>query len=415
MEISAKKVAITIIVVLFAAVGLCQASESVSEHESGQPLVTNIFYDTFIIDALSDVSVQTGVPIIADTTVSGFVTMDLVGVPLEEALTRICAPLGLTFRLMEGGYYLVGAATMDNPTFALLSDTRVVKIRYQQATVVAQLLADMYKPFVKVNGETNTIVITASPELIARIERDIAMIDRPIRQVMLQVLVTELSEGARKSLGTDWQWDSQQEPGEITGALSFTTGVLKTALGYRSANIDDFLMALRAEVEDGKAQIHANPRIVAMDGKSAEVFLGEEQSYIVLVESDSGNTVTRQRVVAKTGVSLKFTPHISDQGDITISVEPEVSTVNGLNKEGFPIISSRRASTTVRVRDGETFVLGGLVSEINVDKTAKVPLLGNLPLLGKLFRSQSTQTSQSEIMILVTPVILDPAADKEVS
>ncbi|MGB4164708.1 MAG: secretin N-terminal domain-containing protein, partial [Bacillota bacterium] len=388
-----KKVAITIVAVVIAVLGTCQASD--------QPLVTNIFYDTFVIDALSDVSVQTGIPIIADTTVSGFVTLDLVDVPFEEALNRICIPLGLTYRLMDGGYYLVGAATTDNPTFALLSDIHVVKVRYQNADTVSRLLTESYKPFVKVDSETNTIVITASPEMIARIQSDIAMIDRPIRQVMLQVLVTELSDGARKALGTEWQWESSKPSSNVEGALSFTAGVLTTALGYGPTSISDFLVALKAEVQKGKAEIHANPRIVTLDGKPAEIFLGEEQQHIVLVESESGQSISRQRIVAETGIRLKFTPRISDEGEITISVEPEVSIVTGTNKEGFPIIASRRASTTVRVRDGETFVLGGLVSEINVKSTTKVPLLGDLPLLGKLFRSENSSSTETEILIMV--------------
>lgn len=401
-----KKVAITIVAVVIAVLGTCQASD--------QPLVTNIFYDTFVIDALSDVSVQTGIPIIADTTVSGFVTLDLVDVPFEEALNRICIPLGLTYRLMDGGYYLVGAATTDNPTFALLSDIHVVKVRYQNADTVSRLLTESYKPFVKVDSETNTIVITASPEMIARIQSDIAMIDRPIRQVMLQVLVTELSDGARKALGTEWQWESSKLSSNVEGALSFTAGVLTTALGYGPTSISDFLVALKAEVQKGKAEIHANPRIVTLDGKPAEIFLGEEQQHIVLVESESGQSISRQRIVAETGIRLKFTPRISDEGEITISVEPEVSIVTGTNKEGFPIIASRRASTTVRVRDGETFVLGGLVSEINVKSTTKVPLLGDLPLLGKLFRSENSSSTETEILIMVTPVILDGSAAAEV-
>ncbi|NLH14277.1 MAG: hypothetical protein GX476_07490 [Firmicutes bacterium] len=401
-----KKVAITIVAVVIAVLGTCQASD--------QPLVTNIFYDTFVIDALSDVSVQTGIPIIADTTVSGFVTLDLVDVPFEEALNRICIPLGLTYRLMDGGYYLVGAATTDNPTFALLSDIHVVKVRYQNADTVSRLLTESYKPFVKVDSETNTIVITASPEMIARIQSDIAMIDRPIRQVMLQVLVTELSDGARKALGTEWQWESSKPSSNVEGALSFTAGVLTTALGYGPTSISDFLVALKAEVQKGKAEIHANPRIVTLDGKPAEIFLGEEQQHIVLVESESGQSISRQRIVAETGIRLKFTPRISDEGEITISVEPEVSIVTGTNEEGFPIIASRRASTTVRVRDGETFVLGGLVSEINVKSTTKVPLLGDLPLLGKLFRSENSSSTETEILIMVTPVILDGSAAAEV-
>jgi type II secretory pathway component GspD/PulD (secretin) len=88
--------------------------------------------------------------------------------------------------------------------------------------------------------------------------------------------------------------------------------------------------------------------------------------------------------------------------------------VTGANKEGFPIIASRSAKTTVRVRDGETFVLGGLVSESSVDSVAKVPLLGDLPLLGKLFRSERTSSSETEVVIMVTPVILDESTAAEV-
>lgn len=414
MHTLSKRIAITTVLVLLAALGSCEASGSELPYGLEQPLVTNIFYDTFVIDALSDVSVQTGIPIIADTTVSGFVTMDLVDVGFEEALARICIPLGLTYRRMDSGYYLVGAATIDNPTFSLLSDTDVVKTRYYKADTISNLLTESYNPYIRVDNETNTIVITASPELIARIKSDIERIDRPIRQVMLQILVTELSDGARRSLGTHWQWDSTESTGNAAGALDFTAGVLTAALGYGSASIDDFLVALKAEVESGQAEIHANPRIVAMDGKPAEVFLGEQQQHMVLAESESGQSVTRQRIVAETGVSLKFTPHISDEGDITTTVEPEVSTVTGTNKEGFPVIASRRASTTVRVSDGETFVLGGLVSETSVWSVTKVPLLGDLPLLGKLFRSERGTSTETEIVIMVTPVILDVPAGAEV-
>lgn len=88
--------------------------------------------------------------------------------------------------------------------------------------------------------------------------------------------------------------------------------------------------------------------------------------------------------------------------------------MTGTNKEGFPVIASRRASTTVRVSDGETFVLGGLVSETSVWSVTKVPLLGDLPLLGKLFRSERGTSTETEIVIMVTPVILDVPAGAEV-
>ena len=328
--------------------------------------VSNIFVETFILDALNDISIETGVPIIADSSVSGFVTMELDDVPLEEALTRICVPFGYTFRLMPEGYYLVGAADVNSPTFAILSETAVVKTKYLTAATVSKLLSDFYKPFIKVDETLNTLVVTGSPELIKRIEADIAKIDIPIRQVLLEVLVVELAEDARRALGTEWQWEVEKPSGkESSGTLTFTAASLGSLFAEVShthpAGLTSFLLSLKLIVEQGGAKIHANPRIVTMDGHQADIFLGQEQSYLVLTESDStsGTAVTRQRVIIKTGVTLRFLPQVSPTGDVTVKVKPEVSSTVGFNKDGYPIIASRRASTTVRVKDGETFVIGG--------------------------------------------------------
>lgn len=376
--------------------------------------VSDIFANTFILDVFNDISVQTGVPIVADSTVSGFVTMELDDVPLEDALVRICVPFGYIFRFMDEGYYLVGAADINSPTFGVLSDTTVIKTKYLKAETLSKLLSDYYKPFVKVDPTLNTMVITGSPEMIRRIEADVARIDLPIRQVLLEVLVIELSGDARKSLGTEWQWEMEKPKGEdSSGSLKFTTSVLTSVLSKLTytypAGITSFLLSLKPIVEQGDAKIHANPRIVAMDGHPADIFLGQEQSYLVLTESDSdtGTTVTRQRVIIKTGVTLKFLPQISPIGDVTVKVEPEVSATVGFNKDGYPIISSRRANTTVRVKDGETFVIGGLLHEFESQTVGKVPILGDIPLFGKLFRTERTEKSETEVVIMVTPHIIE--------
>lgn len=385
----------------------CSAQES-------DPRVSDIFSNAFILDVFSDISLQTGVPIIADSMVSGFVTMELDDVPLEDALVRVCVPFGYTFRYMDDGYYLVGAADINSPTFRILSDTAMIKTNYLKAETLSKLLSDFYKPFVKVDSTLNTLVITGSPEMIKRLEDDVARIDVPIRQVLLEVLVIELSGDARKALGTEWQWEATKPKGEdTTGALTFTASMLTSVLSKLTytypAGITSFLLSLKPIVENGEAKIHANPRIVTMDGHQADIFLGQEQSYLVLTESgtDIGTTVTRQRVLVKTGVTLKFLPQISPLGDVTVKVEPEVSATVGYNKDGYPVISSRRANTTVRVKDGETFVIGGLLHEFESQSVGKVPILGDIPLFGKLFRTERTEKSETEVVIMVTPHIIE--------
>ncbi len=368
-------------------------------------LVSDIFFDTFILDALNDLSIQTGVPIVAGTAVSGFVTMELDNVPLEEALMRICHPLGFVFRYMEQGYYLVGTKDIEDPAYWMLSEVATIHPQYLKAEVVAGLLSTDFAKYVKVDRESNTIVVTAPNDILNRIKRDIKEIDVPVRQVVLEVLVTEISDDGRKALGTDWQWRTDANDHETPyGIFQFLTmSQLTSTLGYTFPDgIMQFLLSLRALTEKGDATILANPRITALTGKEANLFLGQEQGLIVLAEGP-GDTVRRERITIRTGVTLNFLPHISEHGEVTLRVEPEVSSVSGYNPDGFPIVSTRRANTTVRVRDGETFVLAGLIQELSTERISRVPILGRIPLLGRLFRREEMETRETEVIIFITP------------
>ena len=395
--------------IIFVLLALVLLGTAVLASSAEEILVSNFFYDTYITDALSDLSMESGVPIIADSSVSGFVTMELEDVPLEEAIKRICVPFGLTYRYMPDGYYLIGVADLKNPTFGLLSETEVFKTSYLKAETVARLLSDYYKSFVKVDPTLNTLVVTGSPEMLERISSDIARIDTPIRQVMLEVLIIELTDDARKALGTEWQWQGTKSKTDSSSELGLVVSALRSvsSIAYDfTTGIASFLLSLRPMVEEGKAKIHANPRIVAMDGHQADIFLGQEQSYIVETESAGGN-LSRQRIIIKSGVTLNFLAQISPYGDITVKVEPEVSQITGFNQDGYPIVSSRRANTTVRIRDQETFVLGGLVNEFESSTIGKVPILGDIPLIGKLFRTERNERSETEVIIMVTPHIIE--------
>lgn len=407
MKIVNKKI-ILIVLISFFMINIAGINITAQEAEELEEiLVNNIFYDTFIMDALSDLSAQTGVPIIADNTVSGFVTMELVDLSLEDALQRLCIPGGYTYRWMEGGFYLIGAAEVNNPTFERLSETEVVKTKYLKAIMVSSLISDAYNNFIKVDEGTNSLVITASPELIDRIKRDIKEIDMPVKQVMLEVLVTELSANARKSLGTNWQWNINEKVGKATGIFeNFAARTLSATLGFSQPSaVGQFFLQLQALAEDGEVDIHANPRIVAMDGKTAEIFLGEEQNFIIY--TGDNDSASRRTIMVKSGVSLYFLPHISPDNKITLEIKPEVSFATGVNNDGFPIISTREANTTIRVEDGETFVLGGLLQQFE-DKTMKgIPFLRDIPLLGKMFRSERSEKVETEVVIMVTPKIIE--------
>jgi type II secretory pathway component GspD/PulD (secretin) len=376
------------------------------------PRITNIFYESDIRDALRDISVQSGIPIVADPTVQGFVTLEVENVPLEECLRRLLGPGGFTFRQMDG-YYLVGAAYPENPAFVLLSETKRIKPSYLKAAEVPGLLSPFYEPFVRIDAEANVVVVTASPEIIDRVLADLAEIDVPPKQVMIEALVTEISTTAMRQVGIDWRVigtgpDYLLSLSQLVSDASDST--LRVSYKRESAakygNMDVSVYgAIQALAESGELKVHANPRVVTLDGQPAHIFLGREE-YYEIITGPVTYAYTRLEVI-KVGITLAIKPYIGDNGDITVEIQPEVSDVMGTGfTEDFPVVLKRNVSTEVRVKDGETITIGGLVMRTETERETKVPLLGDIPILGHLFKTSSPSTQESEIVVFITPHIL---------
>ena len=246
------------------------------KRESG--LITNVFFETDIREALRDISAQSGVTIIPDNTVQGVVTLDLKDVPLEESLKMVLMGGGYTFKKIDN-YYLVGAAVPDNPTFNRLTETKYIKTNYIKAKDVPKFLPKFFTDFIQVNEDVNTLTVTASPEIIARIEEDMAKIDIPLKQVMIQAIVTDLTKGVTKELGIDWEWQWDNTKG-IDSTASGTEGMTDLLGTFTYATTGELtrsvLLKINALIRKGKAKLRANPRIVTLDGQEATIFIGRE-------------------------------------------------------------------------------------------------------------------------------------------
>ncbi len=345
-----------------------------------------------------------------DETVQGLITLEVVALPLDECLRRMLSPLGFTFRKMNG-YYLVGSAYPDSPSFPLLSVTEIIPLNYIRAEDVPRSLSRFYDPFVKINDEMNTLTVTASPEILARIKEDLSIIDVPPRQVMIEALVTEFSKEARKSLGLDLGWFGTK--GEKRWDVIIPLGdLLDSTLSIKyfrpGAEVrgwrGDFEGAVRALVQDGKATIRANPRVATLEGHKATIVVGKEQYYVIV--TGTGQYAYGQLERIPVGVSLIISPYISAKGEITVEIQPEVSDVVGTGATGLPVVSKRAVSTKIRVKDGETIVIGGLLQKIESVTKRKIPLLGDIPILGLLFSRTEKRVDEVETVVFITPHIL---------
>jgi len=400
-----KHIALGISLILIA--GLAGNDLSFAQERRKAGLITNVFFETDIREALRDISAQSGVIIIPDDTVHGVVSLALENVPVEKALVMVLMGGGYTFKKIDD-YYLVGAAVHDNPTFNRLTETKYIKPNYIKAKDVPQFLPEFFTDFIHVNEDVNMLTVIASPEIIARIEKDIAKIDIPLRQVMIQVLVTDFSKGVTKELGIDWEWQWSTEKGidNIASGSAAMEDLLGTFTYAATGELTrSGILKLRALIKKGKVKLRANPRIVTLDGQEATIFIGTEEYYSIVSGPVAYPYTTLEAITA--GITLKITPYISKTGEITVEIQPEVSDVTvEATEERLPVITKRQVNTKVRVKDGETVIIAGLTSQTEFERVTRVPILGYIPIINLFFKSKKKIVEETEVVVFITPSIV---------
>ena len=218
--------------------------------------------------------------------------------------------------------------------------------------------------------------------------------DQPLPQVVLEVWVQEMTSNALKDLGIEWR-----------GVPSVSGGDAPVFLELEWTPWD-LILALRVLEEKGEAKLLANPKISTLSGQPARIFVGDRVP-VVLKNEDGSSFVS----FLESGINLRVTPRISDDEYVTILVQPEVSTFVWRTETDYPQIRTREAETTVRVKDGQPFVLGGLLQDEEHELVSGIPFLSQLPVLGKLFQWRDTKQSQTEMTIIVIPRIIDEGQD----
>jgi len=257
--------------------------------------------------------------------------------------------------------------------------------------------------------------------------------DTSFQQVMLKVRFAEVNRSALKNLGVDFVTNDinprifgenfeELSVGSFSGLvttpsmpLSVTTGVsLFVSLTHQSFDASAILRALERK---GYVNTLAEPNLVAISGHEAKFLAGGEIPVPIVTPSGTISTVTIEW--KEFGVQLTFTPIVVDSGVVSLTVKPEVSTLdydNGVVLGGFriPALRTRRAESTVELRDGQTLVMAGLLNSEDIKSASKFPILGDIPIIGMLFKSTSFQKNESELVLLVTPKIVTSYSASEV-
>jgi type II secretory pathway component GspD/PulD (secretin) len=382
--------------------GIINLAAAETEKENKEPLVTATFFDSDLRESLNEVSMQIGVAFICDDNVKGIITMELKNVPLEKALRMMVSGGGFMFRKIDD-YYLIGLPDPRSYTFQMLCETAVYSFKNISIESARALIPDSYKDYIKLDTEKGMAMIKAPSSLISEILADLAKIDGAKAQIRIKALVTEIRNEVLKNWGMNLMNidfnPTATESGTKTLALNLTKGTLN---GEGNASFGHFSTTINALVNDKKATIHADPVLLVTEGKSGELFVGEKRTLILYSTGTSSTTSSTENVEA--GVTLKVTPKIvGDQIELTIA--QKVSDFDDDTTDEI-IVKSREYSSTVRFLPGQTVMVAGLTDKSTSDTTVKTPILGDIPLIGYLFKQKSKSKNDSEILIFLTAEVV---------
>jgi len=273
---------------------------------------------------------------------------------------------------------------------------------------------------------TNSLVIVASPTDYQNLLQVIQKLDRRSRQVFVQAMIAEVSVNKAKALGVQWGVLAGASTGTVSAVGSFdpfgavagagSTISALTALGVSVSELGspaNFAVTLQALQNNGALNVLSTPNIMTSDNKEAEIFVGENVPFL------SGTNLTstglsQQSIERKdTGIILKIKPQISEGEYIKLDIYQEISAVKDFGTATSPNLGStkRSAKTSVVVKNTDTVVIGGLIQDRDQVTESKIPLLGDLPLLGWLFKTKNTQREKTNLLIMLTPRIIKDARD----
>lgn len=254
---------------------------------------------------------------------------------------------------------------------------------------------------------TNSLIITASPYLMGEIKAMLAKLDARPAQVLIEARVVEVSLDKNDAFGAEWSWLNSDSGASVT--LGGNLGSILPGTDFKLSILSgDVQVALQALAQQAKLNVLSTPRILAVNNTPASIIIGDQVPYLQSTKKDPAGNEQKYYGYRDVGISLRVTPRIGESGNVYLDLEQQIDnlTKDVVAVNGAPIVATRQAQTSVVVKDGQTMVIGGLLRDNTSESVHKVPLLGDLPILGQLFQSKDTITQKTELLIFITPHVV---------
>jgi general secretion pathway protein D len=336
-------------------------------------------------------------------------------------------------------------AHLDTP-LETVGGTQVIFLKYAKAEELVEVLQGTAKfqqqeggkpaasarqadVDIQADNTTNALIVTAPADIQRNIAAVVRQLDIPRAQVLVEAVIAEVSTDLSRDLGVAWAIDGTESDDKGPVAISNVGGLAETVYGIAQGTAappvgmllgigdlregrTNWAMVLRALSGDAATNILSTPTLVTTDNEEAEIVVGQNVPFVTgsyTTTGDTGSisnpfqTIQRQDV----GLTLRLTPQVNEGNRIKLAIEQETSSLASSSASAADLITNKRfLRTTVTVEDGDILVLGGLIEDSFRDRQEKVPLLGDIPLLGRLFRYDTTQKIKQNLMVFIHPAII---------
>ncbi|MDD3053396.1 MAG: secretin N-terminal domain-containing protein [Endomicrobiia bacterium] len=420
-----KKILVFLVAILVSCSGFVYAVNEKTEKEvTSIGLISIDFQGTTLYTVLNVLSMKTGMRLITDTTLyDKKIMLSLKDVTAEEALNALLDTYDLYYVKQGDANIYVIKSKADGSHITV---SRVIFCNYAKASDLEKILETRLSKGGKIVSDirTNSVIITDLADSIDKMESLIRSLDVPTQQVMLEAKIVDVNLSSGLSLGTKWNETYRNGlVNPVSGLNNFTYSTpmgtaaglgLNKSFGKIGVSILEgdwnINAIIEAGIEDKNAKVLSNPKLLVLNNQEATIDIVEEVPYLeskttsASTGDTSGTTAFKQ-----VGIKLKVKPQINRDGSIVLSVSPEQSYRTGetIGTDNTPVINTSKTTTTLMLRSGETAAIGGLIRESEDSTINKVPLLGDIPIIGYLFKGYTKNKTRYELTIFITAKIVN--------
>ena len=335
------------------------------------------------------------------------VSVNLYDVEVEEAIKSVAAAAGMAWEKRGNSYFIVAREDVGKYDSGGPTQLRTFKIQYSDPRAIQEILEKHLSSYGKITTlpARRLLVVEDKPGFIDRIASLLTSLDRRPKQIFIEAKILEIDLRNIESVGLDWAklFESDGGLGEV-GVRGLTTSASGSSSGLFfelvTPNVEVFLDALRSE---GRLRTLSTPKLLAMEDHEAEAIIGDRLGYNVTTTID--NVTTTSVEFLESGVILRVTPSVDQQNRILLDIHPEVST-GSVSDDGIPSQSTTEVTTMMLVDSGQAVFIGGLIRRTAEATREGVPVLGSIPLLGRLFSNRASNVITTELVVLITPYMI---------